>query len=97
MIVATDDSPERRDVVYRGMVQGVGFRYTARRIAARFPVTGYVQNLPDGQVRLVAEGSRGTLDRFLAAVQAELGRFIDDATPTIRPVTGEFRQFDIRY
>ncbi len=91
------DSREQREVVYRGMVQGVGFRYTARRIASRFPVTGYIQNLPDGQVRVVVEGGRVTLDRFLTAIQAEMGHFIEDAAPTIRPATGEFRQFDIRY
>ncbi len=95
--MAANDSPEQREVFYRGMVQGVGFRYTARRIASRFPVTGYIQNLPDGQVRMVVEGSRVTLDRFLAAVEAEMGHFIEDVAPTIRPATGEFRQFDIRH
>jgi acylphosphatase len=95
--VAANDGREQREVIYRGMVQGVGFRYTARRIASRFPVTGYVQNLPDGQVRIVVEGSPLTLDRFLAAVEAEMGHFIEDASPTIRPATGEFRQFDVRY
>jgi acylphosphatase len=79
------------------MVQGVGFRYTARQIASRFPVTGHVQNLADGRVHMVVEGSRATLDRFLAAVQAEMGHCIEDATPTIRPATGEFRQFGVRY
>ena len=95
--MASNDSREQREVVYRGMVQGVGFRYTARRIASRFPVTGYIQNLANGQVRMVVEGSRVTLDRFLAAVHAEMGHFIEDAAPTIRPATGDFRQFDVRY
>jgi acylphosphatase len=95
--VAASDRREQREVVYRGLVQGVGFRYTARRIASRFSVTGYVQNLPDGQVRLVAEGGKEALDRFLAAVGAEMGRLIEDTSTTSRPATGEFRQFDIRY
>jgi acylphosphatase len=91
-----DDEREQREVVYRGMVQGVGFRYTARRIAAGFPVTGYVQNLADGRVRLVVEGVAAALDRFLAAVEAEMGRCIEDASTTTRPATGEFRRFDVR-
>jgi acylphosphatase len=95
--VDAEDSREQREVVYRGLVQGVGFRYTARRIAARFPVAGYVQNLPGGEVRLVGEGRTVTLDRFLAALQAEMGRCIEDVSTTVRPATGEFRQFDIRY
>ena len=36
-----------KQVIFRGRVQGVGFRYTARRIAARYDVTGFVRNLPD--------------------------------------------------
>jgi acylphosphatase len=95
--MAANESKEQCEVVYRGMVQGVGFRYTARHIASRFPVTGYVQNLPDGQVRMVVEGSRVTLDRFLAAVHAEMGHCIEETTPTIRPATGEFQQFSVRY
>ncbi len=95
--MAASDSREQREIVYRGLVQGVGFRYTARRIASRFPVTGYIQNLADGRVRMVVEGSQVALDHFLAAVEAEMGHCIEDATPTIRPATGEFRQFGVRY
>jgi len=40
-------------VRYRGCVQGVGFRYTARRLAEGFPVAGYVRNLSSGEVELV--------------------------------------------
>ena len=49
----SDDASRRRlrcRVIYRGRVQGVGFRYTSASIARRFPVTGYVRNLPDGTV-----------------------------------------------
>ena len=44
---------------FSGHVQGVGFRYTTRSVASRFAVTGYVRNLPDGRVELVAEGGSG--------------------------------------
>jgi len=88
---------ERRQVHFRGMVQGVGFRYTTRKIASRFAVSGYVKNLPDGQVLLVAEGGAGELDRFLAAVSAEMRLAIQDRAISIEPATGEFRQFEIRY
>ena len=95
--VTETDGRQRCEVYYQGMVQGVGFRYTARRIAARFGVTGYVKNLPDGRVFLLAEGPSQQLDRFLAAVRAEMGRYIDDAHQSVGPATGEFRHFDIRY
>ena len=48
----------RNTVHYTGHVQGVGFRYTTTTIAGKHNVAGYVQNLPDGRVRLVAEGKR---------------------------------------
>ena len=88
---------EQRELYYQGMVQGVGFRYTVRRVAARFSVTGYVRNLPDGRVLLVAEGAREELDRFLGAVGTAMGRYIQDVDETVRPATGRFGQFEIRF
>ncbi|WP_029291523.1 acylphosphatase [Cellulomonas sp. HZM] len=45
-----------RRVVVRGEVQGVGFRYAARREAARLGVSGWVRNRDDGAVEAVLEG-----------------------------------------
>jgi acylphosphatase len=87
----------RREVVYRGRVQGVGFRYTARNLASHFRVTGYVKNLPDGGVRLVAEGKAGELDRFLDAVADSMSRYIESMQVTDSPATGEFTEFNVRY
>ncbi len=88
---------ERREVLYEGTVQGVGFRYTSRRIAARFGVTGYVKNLSDGRVQLVAEGSTEELDRFFAAIRAELGYYITGTRETVEPAGHQFRQFEVRF
>jgi acylphosphatase len=65
-----------KHVRYSGHVQGVGFRYTAQSLAARYPVAGYVRNLPDGSVELVAEGEPGPVDEFLAAVARRMGDYI---------------------
>lgn len=67
----------RIQVLYRGRVQGVGFRATAESLARNHPaVTGFVRNLPDGTVELVAEGDPRDLDGFLASIDRALGRFI---------------------
>ena len=58
-----------RRIVFHGRVQGVGFRYTARSIAKRFPVEGYVKNLPDGTVELVAAGLQRDVNNFLAEIE----------------------------
>lgn len=94
---AADTAPrQRRELNYSGRVQGVGFRYTTRQIAERYEVKGYVQNLSDGSVRLVAEGEMSELDRFLGAVGLELERYIANIQTRISQATGEFEHFSIR-
>jgi acylphosphatase len=46
-----------RKFLIGGKVQGVGYRFFAQRAAARYQVTGYVRNLPDGRVEAFAEGT----------------------------------------
>ena len=67
---------QRRQVLYSGHVQGVGFRYTTRSIARDYEVTGYVRNLPDGSVEVVAEGPVDQLDVFLEQVSDRLSGHI---------------------
>src|SRR5207248_2933045 len=45
----------RRQCLFSGRVQGVGFRYTVKNIALQHNISGYVRNLPDGRVELVME------------------------------------------
>jgi acylphosphatase len=63
-------------VTYSGRVQGVGFRYTAQGLAAGQPVTGYVRNLPSGEVELVAEGETAAVEKYLAAVGRRMANCI---------------------
>jgi len=49
----------------RGVVQGVGFRYWFHNKAQQIPLVGYVANLPDGSVEVVAEGERGVVEEFI--------------------------------
>ncbi|HSV73773.1 MAG TPA: acylphosphatase [Chthonomonadales bacterium] len=52
-------------IVVRGDVQGVGFRFATRRMAAALGLRGYVRNQPDGDVEIVAEGERERLDALV--------------------------------
>jgi acylphosphatase len=85
-------------VFYEGRVQGVGFRYTARRVAAGFDVAGFVRNLPDGRVELVASGDDEEVDGFLAAVrESELaGHIGGEAVADVVKPAG-LRGFEIRF
>ena len=88
----------RATVTYSGRVQGVGFRFTAVRIAEGHDVTGFVANLPDGTVRLVAEGSEEPVRAFLAGIRrSNLGRHIDSEQTDWGASTGAFRDFSVSY
>ena len=54
----------RMMVLYSGRVQGVGFRYATRSVAAGFDVTGTVRNLADGRVELVACGEEAQVKQL---------------------------------
>lgn len=53
-----------RKFLISGEVQGVGFRYFAQRSSARHQVRGYVKNLDDGRVEVLAEGTAKAVDAF---------------------------------
>jgi len=67
-----------KNVLYSGRVQGVGFRYSTKRIASGFDVTGWVKNLPDGRVELLAQALEAEeLEAFLEDIQqSSLGSHI---------------------
>jgi acylphosphatase len=81
---------------YSGHVQGVGFRLTARHVAAGYEVVGTVKNLPDGRVELVAEGEREELEAFRAAIpEAGLRGGIRDEQVLWGRAVGGFKGFEI--
>ncbi len=58
-------------VMFEGRVQGVGFRYAVRELAKGFEVRGWVRNLADGCVELLAAGEPEELDEFLREIVEE--------------------------
>ena len=58
-----------RRYLVSGRVQGVGFRYFAHDAARREGLTGYVTNLADGRVEVMAEGESGAVERFERALR----------------------------
>ena len=87
----------RRTAFFSGRVQGVNFRYTAKTIASRLPVTGLVRNLRDGRVEMVAEGTDADLDRLMSEIEQAMGGLIQDTCVSASPATGEFNDFSITY
>ena len=91
-------STVRRRVYYSGRVQGIGFRYTSRWLAQGRAVGGYVRNLPDGRVELVAEGEQAEVDALLDAIRQRLGDHIRDVQVVTEPPDDPpLSEFSIRH
>jgi acylphosphatase len=88
---------QRREIYFSGRVQGVGFRYTTRSVARGFAIGGFVKNLPDGRVQLVVEGTPAEIEAFLAALQAEMGHYIDHTQELTGPATGRYEGFEVKF
>lgn len=88
---------KRARVIYRGRVQGVGFRYTARRLAQGYAIDGFVKNRTDGSVELVAQGGEGEIDRFLADLEQTMGSLIRSRTLTWEPASKDLDGFSVRF
>ncbi len=88
---------KRVQAFFSGMVQGVGFRFAAERIARRLPVSGYVKNQTNGQVELVAEGEEKTLQEFLQQVRQAFSPYIHNVETRWQEATGEYKGFGIKF
>jgi acylphosphatase len=84
-------------VYYSGSVQGVGFRYTAQQIALDLGVKGWVKNLWDGRVEVLAEGEESRLKDFLARLEDDFSGHIRNADVSWEPATDSFRSFSVKF
>lgn len=78
----------RQRVIYVGRVQGVGFRYTAQRLAQGEAVAGFVRNLPNGTVELIVEGTAVAIQRYRDLVARAMGTNISHVEATDEPPEG---------
>ncbi len=63
----------RMHVRVQGRVQGVGFRYFASHAANQRALSGWVRNLPDGDVECEVQGPDGEIEKFLEELRAGQG------------------------
>lgn len=89
---------KRMQVFFTGAVQGVGFRFTAERLARRFAVEGFVRNLDDGRVEVVAEGEPAVLTEFLKAIrESGMKNYIRDVEASWSDANKTLSGFKIAY
>ncbi len=87
---------KRLHCIIRGDVQGVGFRWRAKERARELGATGYIRNLPDGRVEVVAEGSPWALEALRGfCYRGPDGARVDHVEVFEEPPTDEFKAFEI--
>ncbi len=87
---------KRITVYFAGRVQGVGSRFRTHEVGRQFAVTGFVRNLNDGRVELVAEGEAAEVHGFLEAVKSTPRDNISQAVVSLTDAKHEFSAFEIR-
>lgn len=81
---------ERRRINFQGRVQGVGFRATARGVAVRLGLSGWVRNEADGSVMCEVQGEHAGIEGFLAGVRGAMrGRIEREDGSPVGVVVGE--------
>jgi acylphosphatase len=88
---------KRIHIFYSGLVQGIGFRYTAERVAASLGLTGWAKNLPDGRVEVLCEGKEGGIEAFMGKIEEIFKGYIRDTDVEWKDATAEFDGFDVRF
>lgn len=89
---------KRVHVFYSGRVQGVGFRMTAEEAAQALGVVGWVKNLRDGRVELIAEADPDVLEKFLETLRTgPMKNFIQQVDYSWGEASDTFDEFEIRY
>jgi acylphosphatase len=87
----------RTRTCYSGKVQGVGFRWTVKNISNNFKIDGYVKNLVDGRVEMVAEGEAEQVSAFVEAISERMSGYIRDVKKEKEQPAGEERGFEIKF
>jgi acylphosphatase len=83
-------------VLFSGRVQGVGFRVSTRRLARDSKVAGYVRNLPDGRVEMIATAEADAISRLIDRLKGLYEEGIVGIERSPRSEVEEFSDFTVR-
>ena len=86
----------RLQVWFEGRVQGVGFRFKTTRIATGFEVAGFVENLDDGRVHLLAVGEESEVRAFVDEINKVMDCFIKSSTEKADFTSECYKGFEIK-
>jgi acylphosphatase len=88
---------KRYHILFTGQIQGVGFRFTAARLAGRYGIHGWVRNLADGRVELEVQADKPDLDDFFADLQKQFSVYLREIDKQELPLGNLGQGFEIRH
>ena len=86
-----------KHIIFTGRVQGVGFRFTAHRIARGNLLKGYVRNLPNGSVEMLAQGYTEDVDDCINNIKESFAGYITDTQIDELPLDPLYKDFKITF
>lgn len=89
---------KRATIVLTGEVQDAGFRGKVMRIAQKLELGGYIENLPNGTVRIICEGSEDAINNFVGKLDLHDDDIdVEDISLEWSDATGEFEWFEVKF
>ena len=86
-----------RRIIFIGRVQGVGFRFTAHRMANRHQLTGFVRNLSNGAVEMLAQGPADDIDDCIQDIKEYYPGYIGEMNVEEIPPDPKHTDFRITF
>jgi acylphosphatase len=88
----------RVEIIVKGIVQGVGFRYYILRKANNLKLNGFVKNLDNGDVQIIAEGEKYLLDELINyAKVGPVSSSVESCSVVLSEFKNEFKNFEVRF
>ena len=84
-------------ILFKGSVQGVGFRWAARKYAVSNNLNGWVKNMPNGRVELVAQGEKYAIIDFINDIEESMSGYILQKEVNWQEIQQDFNDFEIRF
>jgi acylphosphatase len=84
------------NIIFKGRVQAVGFRFTASRLARAQALNGFVRNVLDGNVEVQLEGEKQSIELFIEKIRETMKRYITEMRVDWNKSDSKFVDFQIR-
>ena len=86
-----------KHIIFTGRVQGIGFRFTALNTANRYNLTGFVRNLKNGSVEMLAQGYPADIDNCILEIRKIIGSYITETKINEVPFDPQYKDFRITF